>query len=258
MGALGGNRVLVLTPVKDAAGHLDGYFEALGRLDCPLERLSLGLLESDSIDGTFDLLEERLPELRRRFRRVTLRKRDFGYRLPAGQPRWAPHLQLERRSVLARSRNHLLSGALADEDWVLWLDVDVVDYPPDVLARLLATGKDIVTPHCVTSPGGRTFDLNSWTGGGTLHMHDLRQEGELVRLESVGGTMLLVRADLHRDGLTFPPFLYGRASPLARDPSPIAGDGPGEVETEGLAMMAADMGCECWGMPNLEILHADA
>lgn len=65
----------------------------------------VGLPESDSVDGTFDLLEERLPELRRRFRRVTLRKRSFGYRLPAGQPRWAPHLQLERRSVPARSRN---------------------------------------------------------------------------------------------------------------------------------------------------------
>ena len=32
----------------------------------------------------------------------------------------------------------------------------------------------------------------------------------------------------------------------------------GEVETEGLGLMARDMGYECWGMPNLEIVHADA
>jgi Anp1 len=28
-------------------------------------------------------------------------------------------------------------------------------------------------------------------------------------LDAVGGTMLLVRAGLHRNGLIFPPFLYG-------------------------------------------------
>lgn len=31
----------------------------------------------------------------------------------------------------------------------------------------------------------------------------------------------------------------------------------GEIETEGLGMMAYDMGYECWGMPNLEIKHAN-
>jgi len=28
-----------------------------------------------------------------------------------------------------------------------------------------------------------------------------------------------------------------------------------EIETEGLAMMAKDMGIECWGLPDLEIRH---
>jgi hypothetical protein len=27
----------------------------------------------------------------------------------------------------------------------------------------------------------------------------------------------------------------------------------GEIETEGLGVLASDMGYECWGMPNLEI-----
>ena len=30
----------------------------------------------------------------------------------------------------------------------------------------------------------------------------------------------------------------------------------GELETEGLGIMAIDMGYQCWGMPNLEVLHA--
>ncbi len=31
-----------------------------------------------------------------------------------------------RRSILARSRNYLLGYALRNQEWVLWLDVDIV------------------------------------------------------------------------------------------------------------------------------------
>jgi hypothetical protein len=65
--------------------------------------------------------------------------------------------------------------------------------------------------------------------------------------------MLLVRADRHRDGLIFPPFFYGAfygaRSRWVRDPHPLRGTHVGEIETEGLAIMAKDMGIECWGFP---------
>ena len=125
-------RVLILTPVKEAAHHLDPYLAGLDRLTYPRTALSLGLLESDSRDRTLKLLSARLPRLREGFHRVTLLRHDFGFHMPPGVPRWAAAHKLERWSVLARSRNRLLIGALADEDWVLWLDVDVIDDPPDV------------------------------------------------------------------------------------------------------------------------------
>jgi hypothetical protein len=247
--------VLVLTPVKQAAAHLDRYFSALESLDYPPGRLGLGLLEGDSTDGTYELLEARLPALRSRYRRVVLTRWDAGFQIPAGVPRWAPPFQLPRRVVLAKARNRLLFAALADEQWVLWLDVDVSHYPSDVLDRLLATGKDIVTPHCVVAPGGQTFDWNAWREHGRVRMDALRGGADLVRLDAVGATMLLVRADRHREGLVFPPYLYGRESRFARNPTPLTGSGVGEVETEGFGLMAKDMGHECWGMPNLEIVH---
>jgi Anp1 len=249
--------VLILTLAKDALRWLDTYFATLARLTFPVDRLSLGFLEGDSRDNTYAALEARLPELQRRYRRARLWKRDFGFHIPDGLPRWAPVIQIPRRTVISKSRNHLLSRALDDEDWVLWLDVDVVEYPPDIIERLLATGRDIVHPHCVTQYGGPTFDLNAWRDHGRVHMQDLRGGPDLVRLDAVGGTMLLVRADVHRDGLIFPPYLYGRRSPLARDPSPCWPDTVGELDTEGLGLMAHDMGHQCWGMPNLEIRHAD-
>jgi hypothetical protein len=244
-------RVLILTPVKNAETFLAGYFAGLMKSIYPRQMISLGFLESDSADDTYAASERRLPELRAMFRSVGLWKRDFGYRLPAHLPRWAPPVQVMRRAVLARSRNHLLFRALRDEDWVLWLDVDVVEYPPDIIERLLATRRSIVHPNCVLEYGGRSFDENAWRGPDHTLLSDLRAEGDLVELDAVGGTMLLVRADLHRDGLVFPPFPYGRRI----HPVP---PGTLTLETEGLALMARDMGHRCWGMPNLEVRHYPA
>jgi peptide chain release factor subunit 1 len=261
-------RVLILTPVKDATSHLERYFANLGAIDYPREALSLGMIESDSQDDTWERLQGERGRLEEELRCVTLCRRDFDYHIPRGRSRWSADLQVDRRSALARSRNHLLSRALGDEEWVLWLDVDVIEYPPDIIRTLLGTGKDIVTPNCVREPGGRSYDRNAWRDRGRRHLHDLRNEGDLVRLDSVGGTMLLVRADLHRDGLVFPPFLYGKSNPRARHFNRfvsiyrpwrvLEGVHRGEIETEGLAMMAHDMGYECWGMPNVEVIHHHA
>jgi len=249
--------ILILTPIKNAAPFLARYFANLAALDATGLSLSLGMLESDSDDTTFEDARHGLDALGGRFAPAEVWQKPFGYRMQPGVPRWEHKAQIARRSVLARSRNHLLSHALRDQDWVLWLDVDVVEYPPDLIQRLLAAGKPIVHPHCVTRYGGPTFDRNAWAGKPPRTMDAMRGEGPLVPLDSVGGTCLLVAADLHRDGLVFPPFLYGRAHRSARVPGPWAPLLPGEIETEGFGLMARDMGAQCWGLPGFEILHGD-
>ncbi len=248
--------VLILTPVKNARAFLDGYFAALDRLTYPASLISLGLLESDSEDGTFEQLEEWLGRVRGRYRAASAWQKHFNFRVPAGFPRWTHAVQIPRRKILAKSRNHLLFRALDDEDWVLWLDVDVIDYPPDLIERLLVADRNIVHPHCVARYGGPSFDLNAWRDHGRVHLDDLRGGPDLVRLDAVGGTVLLVRADVHREGLIFPAFPYGAASPAVRRPHPLGRQIAGEIETEGLGLLAQDMGYQCWGMPNLEVLHA--
>jgi hypothetical protein len=247
-------KVLILTPVKNAARMLDAYAGNLERLTFPREKLSLGMLESDSQDGSWDLINTFHSRFAARCRRVTSIKRDFGFHMPSDTPRWNPAFQLARRNVLARSRNQLLFRALADEDWVLWLDVDVVHYPADLVERLLGVERDIVHPHCVKGYGGDTFDLNAWSHHGAKIMSDFRGAMGPVRLDAVGGTVLLIRADIHRDGLIFPPFRYGVHNKRIRPKHPVWG--AGEVETEGLGIMAHDMGHECWGLPDLEVVHA--
>lgn len=94
--------------------------------------------------------------------------------------------------MLAKVRNHLLSRALVDEEWVLWLDVDVTGYPADLIQRLLGARKDIVVPHCATEPGGPTYDLNTFAlqpRAGTLNWSQWLRDGILQPPRgSVGGT----------------------------------------------------------------------
>ncbi|MFI1332476.1 glycosyltransferase [Streptomyces sp. NPDC020845] len=250
--------LLVLTPVKDAAAFLPRHLDNLRALDYPRQALSLGLLEGDSSDGTWQALQDALPALEADFRRVTLVRRHFGLGLTG--PRWARGVQRQRRSALAMARNHLLSCALADERWVLWLDVDVTECPADLVQRLLAARQEIVVPHCVTEPGGPSFDLNTFVlhpdadaldwdrwlrdgilqpprGFGRSYLDELRGH-EMVRVDGVGGTALLVHADLHRDGLVFPAVPHRRL-----------------IETEGLAALAQDMGVGCWALPGVEVVH---
>ncbi len=255
--AVGTPKVLVLTPVKNGAEHLQRFMRNLDAATYPKDRLSLAFLESDSDDGSYAALEAALPRLREKYSNVQLFKRDFGYR--ASAPRWAIGEQFTRRSILARSRNLLLYSALRDEEWVLWMDVDLLRWPADSIERLLAAGEDVVVPHCI-KPDGETFDLNTfvlsenaeeldWSryvcdgilqppvGYGRRYLGEFRHL-ERVEVDGVGGTMLLVRADLHRQGLTFPAYVYDYY-----------------IETEGLARTAKELGYKPCGLPNLTIVH---
>ena len=253
-------QVLILTPFKNASRNLPRYFELLSRLTYNKNKISLGFIEGDSNDGTYAALAARLPDLMATYANVTLIKQDEGLTLTV--PRWEASVQRQRRATIARARNLILSAALKDEAWVLWLDADLADYPPDLLTRLIAADKDIIVPRC-TFADGRDHDLNSFVfdasrgapenpaylidgiyqppiGAGRKYLNDLPRGAAPVAIDGVGGTALLIRAACHRDGLAFP-----------EEPH------RGYIETEGLAMQAKDRGLTCWALPALQIIHVD-
>lgn len=381
--------VLILTPVKNSRNHLDRYFRLLHNLSYPSCKLSLGMLDSDSTDtpdthsvtilqymgytddeistmsGTLARLLAEVPKLLQKgWSSVTIITHDFHFSLPRLN-RHGKEVQLLRRSMLARARNHLVSSALQNEEWTLWVDSDLHTYASNTLLRLISAtlhkpiarssttsssrstdptpGDDeeddktdrspntkdnngspslplfntdldrnilssssinILVPNCVLDGAylagqreyRRSYDLNSWRGPGapgnnatvgqvvryhdkidkeaksssstTLwlegygstgakYLHQLRSilpgssnggsngngggfvtYNQPVRLDGVGGAMLMIKSELHRHGLIFPPMVYRH-----------------RIETEGLAMMALDMGILSWGIPDLEIVH---
>lgn len=77
---------------------------------------------------------------------------DVGTNVGAGRHKFS--LQVARRKLLAMSRTWLLGAAMMPEvDWVLWIDVDVVEYEKNLIETLLEKGNetraDVVVPNCM-------------------------------------------------------------------------------------------------------------
>jgi peptide chain release factor subunit 1 len=90
----------------------------------------------------------------------------------------------------------------------------------------------------VLKPCGPTFDRNGWRDYGRVSLDNLRRPGLLVRLDAVGRMALMIPADIHRDGLIFPPPLWRRTHARPR-PGPWAPYGRrGKIETEGLGQVS--------------------
>jgi hypothetical protein len=252
-----GRDVLIAVAARQVADCIGDLMQAILTLETEA-RLSIAFLVGDSTDDSAGAIRRFRASHAARFRRFTLIERDYGGRFI--EPRWLVEYQRERRARIARARNDLVRESLADEDWVLWIDADVSAFSPKILDRLLATDARIVQPNCVLEPGGRSFDLNAWLTDeippdhlyyryvyqGFYHppidrfrtfLSDLRYREE-VELESVGGTMILIDANLHRAGLQFTEAPYRRL-----------------IETEGFAAFARDLGVRIVGLPNVEIIH---
>ncbi|WP_421914830.1 glycosyltransferase [Mesorhizobium sp.] len=256
-----GPNIAVLVPLRDAADHIQPFLDALQALDYPKDRIKLVFCEGDSTDGSWEKLQVATAALSEKYRGIQLLRKHVGTSLDR-EKRAKPRHQRVRRGTIAKVRNHLIDHGLDDDDdWALWIDIDVWRFPDDVVNRLIGAGHRIVVPNCVKIAGGGSFDLNTFiatrferdyryyrdirgglyqppaTSPNRLYLSDVRHL-DIVGLDCVGGTMLLVDAALHRGGLRFPEIPY-------RD----------LIETEGFGALANDLGIRPVALPKLEILH---
>jgi hypothetical protein len=256
-----GRNVAILVPLRDAADLIQPFLHALDALDYPKDKIKLVFCEGDSQDGSWERLQAATAGLAGKYRDIVLLQRHVGTNLDRAK-RAKPRMQRVRRGAIAKVRNYLIDHGLSeDDDWALWIDIDVWRFPEEALNRLIATGHRIAVPNCVKIADRGSFDLNSFVirrqhkdyryyreirGGlhqppahteNRYHLSDVRHL-DIIGLDAVGGTMLLVDAALHRGGLRFPELPY-------RD----------LIETEGFGALANDLGIRPVGLPKLEILH---
>ncbi|KAG3022652.1 hypothetical protein PC121_g5395 [Phytophthora cactorum] len=267
--------VLVMVVLKDADSVGEGrtakdFLELLGSFDYPKEKMSVTVLTSSTSE--FEVVKRHFKKQIEWYSRLSvLFRNDFA--LPNVVTRENRHdneVQVNRRRVIARYRNFALLSVL--ELWhqhVVWLDADVHRIPSGLLKKMIRSGLDIVEPMCVRmKANGKDwyeYDLNAWVGQrkvrrsardsnfvpGDSSVKRMKQfygkEETFVPLDSVGGTMLYVKADVHRQGVIFPVHhLIG---------SEWTSEGYDGIETEGLCYIAHFLGFKCWGMPNDLIYH---
>lgn len=180
--------------------------------------------------------------------------------------------QKERRESMSRARNSLVFTTLGPStSWVLWLDADIIETPPTLIQDLTRHDQPVIVPNCFQRYYDskerkwdvRPYDYNSWVDSeeaqalaATMGPDEILLEGyaelptyrtlmaylpdfaaldphRMVALDGVGGTALMVKADVHRDGAMFPAFPFYHL-----------------VETEGFAKMARRLGYAVFGLPD--------
>ena len=148
-----GDRILILTPLKDASLHLPHHFSLLANLTYPHHLIDLGFIIGDTTDDTRAVLDSELYKLVQlqytpTFRRCTIVHKDLGdIRSQDVASRHGFQAQVKRRQKLAIVRNALLKETLTDEhEWVYWRDVDVAESPASILEDFIAHRKDVVVP----------------------------------------------------------------------------------------------------------------
>ncbi|OBT50005.1 hypothetical protein VE04_09696 [Pseudogymnoascus sp. 24MN13] len=212
----------------------------------------------------------------KRFASIIIERQDFPPPLASQDEaeRHKMENQKVRRAAMSRARNSLLFTTLGPStSWVLWLDADIVETPPSLIQDLALHDKPIIVPNCfqrfinpdTKKLDERPYDYNSWQDSETAQklaaqmgpddillegyaemptyrtlMARLYEKGGDIKtempLDGVGGTALLVKADVHRDGAMFPPFAFYHL-----------------IETEGFAKMARRLGWFSYGLPNYKV-----
>lgn len=213
-----------------------------------------------------------------RFAKVTILRKDptAGDNSINERDRLLLRAQKHRRSLLALLKNSLLLTTIGPHTaWILWLDSNIVETPPTLIQDMALHNKAIIVANCfqryVDPKKGLSIkpdDFSSWQESEKAlelakqmgeddiivegfpelvtyralmaYMYDATKEPHVeVPLDGVASTVLLVKAEVHRDGAMFPPFAFYNL-----------------IEAEGFAKMAKRLGYQAWGLPNYLVYHS--
>jgi mannan polymerase complexes MNN9 subunit len=278
-------KVLILTPL---AKFYQEYWDNLIKIAYPHDLISLGFIIPKTKEGNaaYADLQKQVTKTQsgpksKRFASVTILRQDTENPLQTQleSERHKMENQKARRAAMAKARNSLLFTTLGPTtSWVMWLDADIVEFPPTIIQDLAEYDAPIIAPNCFQrfydekkkTMDIRPYDFNNWIDSPTakelaakMGKDDILLEGYAematyrnlmammydsnadratkVKLDGVGGAALLVKADVHRDGAMFPPFAFYHL-----------------IETEGFAKMARRLNWDSYGLPNylVRILEA--
>ncbi|KAI1141080.1 glycosyltransferase family 62 protein [Hypoxylon sp. FL0543] len=259
------------------------FVDMIVSTELDLTRVSLGLMTAtrEEFEATKDAVRS-LP-----FARVALfyRENDGGGAaadIPY-EDRHKDEVQRRRRGAIAAARNYLMARSLQDEKHVIWVDADIVEFSKGVVQKMIEHAEKrsdvgIVTALCIQTITPN-YDKNAWSinrqvpllmgpvGDGDLttaadklvetrtYIDEIikgTNDDDLLPLDSVGGTILYIKASLIRQGINFPTsYVVGTT---------WSHEGWVGIESEGICYMASHLdgggGCYVLGGSH-HVRHAD-
>jgi hypothetical protein len=131
-------KIAIWSLFRDSAGaYLERYQKRFNAIDYPRDLLRLYAVEGDSMDNTWGLLANWSVQ----------DPRIFPERLWVNIPRHAGEPHRDRLRALGRCGNACIERIVKDgwAEYAMLLESDLI-YQPDLINKLLATGKDIISP----------------------------------------------------------------------------------------------------------------
>jgi len=275
-------RVLILTPLRNAAPYIEQHFDLLSQLTYPHRLIDLAFLVGDSTDDTLAVLAMELERIQSRtdnipFNSVMIVEKDFGVTLSQDvEDRHGFAAQGPRRKAMGRARNFLLSAAMKPEhSWVYWRDVDIKDSPSKIIEDFVAHDRDILVPNIWFHryEDGRDiegrFDYNSWQESETGRKLSNSLDRDVVLAEGYKeyktDRTYMARMGDWRDNkdVEIPLDGIGGVNILVKADVHRAGINfpcyafENQAETEGFAKMAKRAGYGVFGLPNYVVWHID-
>ncbi|KAK5724437.1 hypothetical protein LTR15_004482 [Elasticomyces elasticus] len=275
-------RVLILTPLRNAAPYIEQHFDLLSQLTYPHNLIDLAFLVGDSTDDTLAVLAMELERVQSRtdkipFHSASIVQKDFGAAVDMKvEDRHGFEAQGPRRKLMGKARNYLLSAALKPgHAWVYWRDVDIKDSPSKIIEDFVAHDRDVLVPNVWfhryedgVDIEGR-FDYNSWQESDTgrklaasLDRDVVLAEGykqyktERTYMAKMGNWRDNKDVEIPLDGI-------GGVNILVKADVHRSGVNfpcyafENQAETEGFAKMAKRAGYGVYGLPNYIVWHID-
>ena len=234
-------KVLVAFLVRDGEKWLNKFLKLIDKLDYPSQDLSFAIIEGNSKDNSWQILLD----FAAKHERVWLKQIVAEEVASAGRED-----EIKRRSArLGALRNCLINEALKDEEYVFWLDSDLVDFPASLLRDLLKANVDIVAPYVMIEGHDSFYDTLAFRKDGLKFAptpgYLQTSTGAMFwsfpntvfEVDSVG-TCMLVSARIYRDGTRFP----------ENDP---------ESEQVGFCNLAKKSGFKISTDPRVKVFHAE-
>ena len=218
--------VLIAIPVKNSAKYLLSCLNALASMDYPQSKIRFVFVYGKSKDKTLKIIEDF-------FRGKTFEYEVYDdpvYDNPTGN------------SLYIADSMNVLSSHIRNEEFVLFVDSDIISIPSNTLRELIKAGKDIVAPIPKYNRSSRLllYDFYGFRLDGKTTEHLVRDSNNEffhyktpTRMDSIG-TFALVRKDVVKDVVWQNPFPWIRYCQNARR-----------------------MGYKIWTAPYLTVIHAN-